>query len=146
MSISFSSFICCLKCHLCFRSRYPYTSRRCNYQWRCSQKSGHANCALHNKVLIIKSSLQKKKINFLKAKLNSLFFSFISIIHFSVKSLRHRVQVHLEILHSVRRMVFGVSMSKSGMTTHRLWPFKMSSFIALFLKIIIKVKLFHLLK
>ena len=32
----------------------------------------------------------------------------------SLKSLRHRVQVHLEILHSVRRMVFGVSMSKSG--------------------------------
>jgi hypothetical protein len=45
---------------------------------------------------------------FPESLLNNEFFIF------SLKSLRHRVQVHLEILHSVRRMVFGVSMTKTG--------------------------------
>ena len=31
----------------------------------------------------------------------------------SVKSMRHRIQVHLEIISSIKRMIFGVSMKNS---------------------------------
>ena len=34
----------------------------------------------------------------------------------SLKSLKHRIQVHLEIIASVRRMIFGVSMKNSKTT------------------------------
>ena len=34
----------------------------------------------------------------------------------TLKSLKHRIQVHLEIIASVRRMIFGVSMKNSKTT------------------------------